>query len=52
MSAGLHPALQNRVDEARRYADIPPTPNPGLSSYLRLSSLHLPRRWHTGRGRR
>lgn len=52
MSAGLHPALQNRVDEARRYAEIPPATSRGLGSYLRLSSLHLPRRWHAGRGRR
>ena len=42
MSHGLHPALQTRVDEARRYAEIPPTTAPHGVSYLRLPRLHLP----------
>ena len=42
MSTGLHPALQIRVDEARRHAEIPPTTAPHGISYLRLSRLHLP----------
>lgn len=43
MSHGLHPALQIRVDEARRYAEIPPTTAPHGVSHLRLHLPHLPR---------
>jgi len=42
MSSTLHPALQIRIDEARRYSEIPPTTAPHGISYVRVPRLHLP----------
>jgi hypothetical protein len=55
MTAGMHPGVQIRIDEARRNAEIPPTAAHGMSygrlfrrhrPHLHLPHLHLRRRSH------
>ncbi|MBA2639876.1 MAG: hypothetical protein H0U77_07765 [Nocardioidaceae bacterium] len=51
MSTGIHPALQIRLDEARRHAEIPPITAPHAVAYVRLSWLGRPLRWSRRRSR-
>ena len=42
MTAGMHPGVQIRIDEARRNAELPPTTAAHGIVHLRLTRLHLP----------
>ena len=42
MNNGIHPALQIRVDEARRHAEIPPSTAPHGVAFLRLPGCTCP----------